>query len=90
MLDNDIMKHTIDAQKLIVMNSLDPVRQDVLISLTFNMGLPRLRGFVNMLAALSDQMWDVAAKELLDSKYALQVGNRALELAAMIRTGEYQ
>lgn len=89
LLDNDIIKHTLDAQKIPFFSSLDPVRQDVLISLTFNMGLPRLFGFKLMLGALQIHDWQEAAKQLLDSKYAQQVGNRAQELAQMIRLGEY-
>jgi lysozyme len=55
----------------------------------FNMGLPRLRGFVNMLGALADNNWDEAAKQMLDSRWATQVGSRANELAQMIKSGEY-
>lgn len=90
LLDGDIVDHTRDAQLLPMFAALDPVRQDVLVSLVFNLGLPRLKGFVKFLAALSDQNWEGAAGELLDSKWAAQVGNRSQELAAMIRTGEYQ
>lgn len=90
MLDNDIIKHTIDAQKLPVFVNLDPVRQDVLIDMCFNLGLPRLQGFQKMLAALALGDWQEASNQMLDSKWALEVGNRAQELAAMIRTGSYQ
>jgi lysozyme len=89
MLDNDIVKHTIDAQKLDVFVSLDPVRQDVLIDMVFNMGLSRVQGFKMMLAALAAGNWHEAANQMLDSKWATEVGNRALELAEMIRTGAY-
>lgn len=90
MLDHDIFLATRDAQKLPFFVNLDPVRQDVLVDMVFNLGLPRLRGFVNMLAAMADGNWAEAANQMLDSKWATQVGNRAQELAAMIRTGTYQ
>lgn len=89
MLDNDIIKATLEAQKLPMFTKLDPVRQDVLINMAFNLGLPRLKHFVKMLAALSDGNWEEAAIQMQDSKWAMQVGNRAIELAVMIRSGEY-
>lgn len=89
LLENDILAHTLDAQKLPVFVKLDPVRQDVLIDMVFNMGLPRVLGFRKMLAALEVADWNEAAAEMRDSRWAMQVGNRALELAQMIRTGAY-
>ena len=67
-----------------------PARRDALIDLCFNIGLTRLQGFVRMLDAMETGDYEGAAAELLDSRYARQVGGRARELAAMIRTGEYQ
>lgn len=67
---------------------LDTVRQRALVDLCFNIGLPRLRGFVKMLAACERQEWDHAARELLDSTYAEQVGKRARTLARMLASGQ--
>jgi lysozyme len=67
---------------------LDEVRQRALADLAFNMGLPRLHGFVKMLDGLQRRDYHAAADELLDSKYAKQVGARSERVAAMIRTGE--
>jgi lysozyme len=89
LLDNDIITHTLQAQKLPVFQSLDSVRQDVLIDMVFNMGLPRVMGFKKMLAALAVGDWNEAAAEMRCSKWAEQVGNRAIELAAMISSGQY-
>ena len=66
---------------------LDEVRQRALADLAFNMGLPRLHGFVKMLDALQRRDYHAAADELLDSKYAKQVGERSNRVAEMIRTG---
>lgn len=90
LLENDIFAHTLDAQKIPVFVKLDPVRQDVLISMVFNMGLPRVLWFKKMLAALEAGDWDEAAAEMLSSRWSSQVGNRALELAKMIKTGAYE
>jgi len=67
---------------------LDEVRQRALADLAFNMGLPRLHGFVKMLDGLQRRDYHAAADELLDSKYAKQVGARSERVANMIRTGE--
>ena len=60
--------------------------QEALVNLSFNMGIPRLMQFRNTLAYLRDGEFGSAADELLDSRYAEQVGHRALEVADMIRT----
>jgi lysozyme len=67
---------------------LDEVRQRALADLAFNMGLPRLHGFVKMLDGLQRRDYHAAADELLYSKYAKQVGARSERVAQMIRTGE--
>lgn len=69
--------------------SLDPVRRNAMINLCFNVGLPRLKGFVKALAAMEAQDYEEAAKEFYDSRWAKQVGNRAIEVCGMIRTGQY-
>lgn len=71
-------------------SGLDAVRKDAMINLCFNVGLPRLKGFVKALAAMKAQDYETAADEFFDSRWATQVGNRAVEVCAMIRTGENQ
>jgi len=70
-------------------SSLDEVRKDVMIDISFNLGATRLRGFKRALAAMEVADYKAASTEFLDSTWARQVGGRALELADMIRTGEY-
>ena len=69
--------------------ALNEPRQDAMIDICFNLGLTRLRGFVNALEAMSREQFDIAADEFMDSRWATQVGNRANEITEMIRTGEY-
>ena len=38
---------------------------------------------------MAESDWEEASEQFLDSRWADQVGNRASELAEMIRTGEY-
>ena len=70
--------------------ALNEARQDAMIDICFNLGLTRLRGFVKALEAMSREQFDIAADEFMDSRWSQQVGNRAIEVTEMIRTGEYQ
>ena len=67
---------------------LDAVRQRVLIDMHVNMGLGRLRGFRKMLAAIGQRNYPVAAQEMRASRWAQQVGRRAVTLAEMMESGE--
>lgn len=67
--------------------SLSERRQLVLADMCFNLGIGKLLLFVKMIAALRRGDWNDAAAEMLDSKWARQVGNRALRLSTMMREG---
>jgi len=67
---------------------LDKVRQNVLLNMIFNMGMPRVLGFRNMLHAIELQDYAKASSDMLDSKWARQVGSRARELAEQMKSGE--
>jgi lysozyme len=67
---------------------LDEVRREAMINLCFNLGLTKLRKFVNALEAMKQRNYNKAAAEFLNSKWANQVGERSREVAQMIRTGE--
>ncbi|GAA3555925.1 glycoside hydrolase family protein [Marinobacter xestospongiae] len=88
MLDNDIDEVIADLERMPLYLSLDDTRQVVLANMCFNLGLTRFLEFRRMLAALADRDWDRAADEMLDSKWARQVGDRADELADLMRRGE--
>lgn len=62
-------------------------RQRVLLNMSFNLGETRLRGFRKMWAALEADDFDEAAVQMLDSKWAVQVGIRATRLADRMRAG---
>ena len=69
--------------------ALNEARQDAMIDICFNLGLTRLRGFVKALEAMSREQFDIAADEFMDSRWATQVGNRAVEVTEIIRTGAH-
>ena len=50
----------------------------------FNMGSPRVSKFKKMFAALEVQDYQTASKEMLDSKWANQVPNRARRLSEIM------
>ena len=91
LLRQDINRFTAMTRGLIVtFDSLDEVRQETLVELCFNMGPTNLGKFTKMLAAIDVKDWDTAAAELLDSRYAAQVGQRAITLADQLRSGSYK
>ena len=70
-------------------DSLDAVRQLIVIDMAFNMGVPRLCKFKNMWAAIHNEDYPTAAKEMLDSRWASQVKGRATKLANAMHNGEF-
>lgn len=87
-LDDDIenVLHFLDL-KLPWWRSLDDVRSRALVDMTFNL-MGKILEFKKMLAAIQAHDWDGASTHLLDSTFAHQVGQRAIDLAKMFRTGQ--
>ena len=88
MLENDIDEVLTSLEPLDFYARCNNARRLVLADMCFNMGLPRLLGFKKMIAALRSGNWYLAAKEMLDSKWAGQVGKRALYLSDIMREGK--
>ena len=90
MLDNDIRQCEEQLISRIgsVYKGLDEVRKSVLINMCFNLGIGGLLEFKNTLAFISSEDWERAANNMLVSKWAKQVGRRAIELAEMMRKGK--
>jgi len=89
LLENDINRCRKELETYSWFSDLDDVRQDALINMCFNLGLSRLANFKNALSSMAVGAYSDAAEHFLDSRWATQVGNRAQEVAHMIRTGEY-
>ena len=70
-------------------DKLDAVRQLVLVDMAFNMGVPRLSKFKKMWNAVHENKFDIAAKEMLDSRWAIQVKSRSTKLAHAMHHGEF-
>lgn len=90
LLDNDVARTIVQArQSLEWFDRLDAVRKVVVASMVFNLGIMGFLQFQRMIAAIEKNDWQMAAIEMLESKWSLQVGHRATELAYMMKTGEY-
>lgn len=65
-------------------------RQQVLLDMGFNMGVPRLLGFHKMIAHVQAGEYEEAAREMLDSEWAAQVKPaRAEYLARAMKIGKF-
>lgn len=85
MIDNDIEQVRSELSRFDWFEQLDAKRRDVIMNMCFNLGLPTLLKFENMIAALSAHQYQRAADEMLDSLWANQVGERAKRLAEVMR-----
>ena len=89
LLMNDLTRATLELfNNFSWAGKLDNTRKNVLIEMVFNMGISRFKGFKKMLAACQKGEWDKAADEMLDSKWATQVKQRAKTLAEKMRKGK--
>lgn len=87
LLRNDIVTVTTQLQKYDWYINADPIRRKVLIDMAYNLGITGLLQFRRMIAALERGDYENAADQMLDSRWAEQVGYRAVRLAEMMRSG---
>jgi len=90
MLHNDIQRSFAEVYNFFgekKMEHINESRINALTNMNFNLGLTRFRKFKKMIFAIELQDWMIAANEMLDSKWAVQVGKRALRLAKIMREG---
>ena len=85
--DIDLVENSLD-RYLPWWRHMNDARQNVLANMCF-MGIGTLLKFANALAAMKSGRFDDAADEMLDSKWAKQVGDRAKRLAKTMRSGEF-
>ena len=90
MFERDFAMAESEVKKLLRVNGIDwecliEQRFYVLTDMMFNMGYDRLSKFKKMLYALKKGLYEDVANEMLDSVWAKQVGNRATQLAALMR-----
>lgn len=64
-------------------------RQNVIIEMAYNLGIPRLLKFKKMLGYLEKRDYNHAALEMLNSRWREQVKDRAITLANQMQSGEF-
>lgn len=89
MLSNDIANSIKEAHGFPWYAGLDEPRQAVICNMIFNIGLNRFKGFKKTIEYIENGDFDEAATEMLDSKWASQVGKRATRLSSIMKTGEF-
>jgi lysozyme len=90
-LDQDIQTVTDQLQShLPWSDALDEVRFGVLQNMGFNLGVIKLLGFHHFLGYMESGSYDLAASEMMDSKWAKQVGRRAYRLHDQVLSGVWQ
>ncbi|WP_440053154.1 glycoside hydrolase family protein [Pseudoalteromonas sp. T1lg65] len=88
LLENDIKAvHRALLTKYPEFTQLSETRQKVLLDMAFNLGINGLFKFKRMFAALKANDFEKAAAEMLDSRWASQVGMRSKTLVSMMRNG---
>jgi len=79
--NKDVETYISEAKKVFPnLEDLPEEAQQVIVNMCFNMGAPRLGQFKKFIAAVNDSNWSTAAVEMMDSRWAKQVGARAERL----------
>lgn len=70
LLENDLLNLKLELEdKLPVFKKLDDIRQNVILEMAYNMGVPRLLKFKSMIEALKKADYKEASREMLMSKW---------------------
>ena len=87
LLLNDLETSTEEAKKFEFYENLTSNRRDVIVEMIFNLGLTRFKKFKKTIGYINQANYSAAADEMLDSRWAKQVGQRALTLSNKFRAG---
>lgn len=87
LMRNDIKKCQAQLSAFDWYSKLSAVRKNVIINMCFNLGFAGLLKFKNLIAAINANDYHRASIEMLTSKWADQVKNRAVRLAKQMELG---
>ena len=91
LLRNDIKRVEAEcADRIPFWKQLDDERQYALVDMAFNLGIAGLLKFKKMLGYMGVGNYTQAATECLASKYAKDVGKRAVRIARLIEKGVWK
>ena len=84
--DSDVATYISESKKVFPnLESLPEEAQQVIVNMCFNMGAPRFGQFKKFIAGVNSGDWNTAAVEMMDSRWAKQVGVRAERLRDRIK-----
>lgn len=87
MLENDICRVMKELDEMLPFwRDLSPVRQAAIVNMAFNLGTTGLTKFTKTIGHLKANEWTEAGDEMLRSRWAEQVPNRAQRIAEAVRT----
>ena len=89
LLENDVNAVIAKIKPLLPWGDLCPARQAVCANMAFNLGSYGFSKFKNMIKAINEQFYEKASVEMMDSRWARQVSNRANELAIQMHSGNW-
>ena len=90
LLKNELQECELELNHMHWFINLDRIRQEVFIELCFNIGLGSLLEFKQTIEAVQNKDYSLAAKNMLASKWADEVGaNRSNNMAQRLITGQY-
>lgn len=84
---NDLRRAKAVVGKFFDTSSLGEKRLAVLVNMAFNLGEKGLKKFVKMRHAIESGDFELAAREMINSKWYVQTGERAKRLVKMMREG---
>lgn len=87
LLHHDIGQALAECERFPWFFELNDERKVVIINMVFNLGVSGVSKFKNMIAAIYDGDYELASAEMMDSKWATQVGRRAVRLANEMAAG---
>jgi len=88
MFENDFLRTENELLKCDWYTIQPPGVQNALLNMNFNLGITKLSGFTGMIQALKEKNYSKASQEALNSDWANEVGQRAKDIAVMIRAGK--
>jgi lysozyme len=84
--DKDVIKFISETRKLFPnFDNIPEIVQEALINMCFNLGRPRLSQFVKFIEHINAGRYNDASIEMLNSRWANQVGERAIRLSNNIK-----
>jgi lysozyme len=90
LLQNDILDCIHEANNTFPWyKHLSPTRQGVVLSMIFNLGITRFFKFKKTIEHIKNKEYEKAGEEMLNSRWAKQVGIRAVELSYMMKVNSY-